>query len=650
MKKAKNVLESVQKEDIIQAVLIADNYDDFFSPVTDIPCLMPIVNRPLLDYTLQCLSAARVQEVIIFTALHSEKIKKFISCGRWGRMTITVIVSDGCRSLGDALRDLDAKALIRSDFILLTGDIVANLKLLPALEHHKKIQKHDKGAAMTLIYKECGLKSRSDEDMVYLAIDSSSGRVLMHQRSSAVKKNINIEVGLLLEHDSIDMRCDLMDTKICICSVTVPPLFSDNFDFQTRDDFVRGLLINEEILASTVYSYVLPSSEYAASVTSWQNYHYISRDIIHRWTYPLVPDVFVDEHYSYKRKHLYIQENVTLAQGCSLVEDVVIGNGSVIQENAEISCSVIGKKCKIAANSSVTNSHLFSNVIVESGCKIDYCVIAEGCILKNGVKLTSCILGPGVILDKDKCLEDCRLQSTKPLGECEAIGEKAYIYVPDDEDDEDGDDSESESEINGGKKRIWRGLKLDSAPFPVDDDSSSESSAEASERGSPIQEDTNLFYNEVVDSLMRGYEDKLPCDNLVLEVNSSRYAYNVTVNEVNYFVVKAVLTLQDDFTWEAISAKLKYFMPLFVNYMRNEMAMADCLQAIEDCAEIHPQLRSIIMKLMHLLYNKDILSEESILKWYKNPRADTIDDVRAKVQPFIKWLEEAEMSEESDED
>uniref|UniRef100_T1HRI4 W2 domain-containing protein n=1 Tax=Rhodnius prolixus TaxID=13249 RepID=T1HRI4_RHOPR len=468
----------------------------------------------------------------------------------------------------------------------------------------------------------------------------------MHNRCSSIKKNINIEVNLLLEHENIDIRCDLLDTKICICSVTVPPLFSDNFDFQTRDDFVRGLLMDEEILASTVYSYVLPSSEYAASVTSWQNYHYISHDVIHRWTYPLVPDMFVDEHYSYKRKHIYIQEDVTLAQGCSLFEDVVIGGGSIIQENVDISCSVIGKKCKISANSSVTNSHLFSNVIIESGCKIDYCVIAEGCVVKEGVKLTSCILGPGVILDKDKVLENVRLQASKPLGEFEAISEKAYEYIPDDEDDNE-EESESDSEIEGVRKRTWRGLKLVPPHATVDD--TSESEASASERGSPVQEDTNLFYNEVVDSLLRGYEDKLPCDNLVLELNSSRFAYNVSVNEVNYYVVKAIVTLKDDFSWEALSAKLKYFMPLFVNYVRNEMAMADCLQAIEDCTEMQPQLVLVIMNLIHLLYKKDILSEESILEWYKNPRSDSIEEIRKKVRPFIYWLEEAETSETEEE-
>lgn len=52
-------------------------------------------------------------------------------------MTVTVMVSQMCRSLGDAMRDLDAKAVIRSDFILVFGDMVGNLNLLPILEHHR---------------------------------------------------------------------------------------------------------------------------------------------------------------------------------------------------------------------------------------------------------------------------------------------------------------------------------------------------------------------------------------------------------------------------------------------------------------------------------------------------------------------------------
>lgn len=65
---------------------------------------------------------------------------------------------------------------------------------------------------------------------------------------------------------------NLKDTHIAICSSSVLPLFSDNFDFQTRDDFVRGLLINEEILGSTIYWHPIKGSQYGASITNWRMY------------------------------------------------------------------------------------------------------------------------------------------------------------------------------------------------------------------------------------------------------------------------------------------------------------------------------------------------------------------------------------------
>lgn len=75
-----------------------------------------------------------------------------------------------------------------------------------------------------------------------------------------------------VDRSHVELRYDLQDTYVAICSPAVPPLFSDNFDFQTRDDFVRGLLMNEEILASTIYWYKLDEAQYAARVSNWQMY------------------------------------------------------------------------------------------------------------------------------------------------------------------------------------------------------------------------------------------------------------------------------------------------------------------------------------------------------------------------------------------
>jgi translation initiation factor eIF-2B subunit epsilon len=98
-----------------------------------------------------------------------------------------------------------------------------------------------------------------------------------------------------------------------------------------------------------------------------------------------------------------------------------------------------------------------------------------------------------------------------------------------------------------------------------------------------------VFFSEVMDSLTRGYDDKLDPENLILEINSSRHAYNVSVKEMNYFVVKALLSLPIE-ACSAISAPnyltefkkmLQDFLPILQNYVRKSDAQLDCLQALE---------------------------------------------------------------------
>lgn len=50
---------------------------------------------------------------------------------------IKVVVSEECLSAGDALRNIDAKSLIKSDFVLVNGDMVSNMKLADIIKEHK---------------------------------------------------------------------------------------------------------------------------------------------------------------------------------------------------------------------------------------------------------------------------------------------------------------------------------------------------------------------------------------------------------------------------------------------------------------------------------------------------------------------------------
>ena len=48
-----------------------------------------------------------------------------------------MLVAQSVQSIGDAMREIDAKGLLRSDFILVRGDLVSNINIEPILTRHK---------------------------------------------------------------------------------------------------------------------------------------------------------------------------------------------------------------------------------------------------------------------------------------------------------------------------------------------------------------------------------------------------------------------------------------------------------------------------------------------------------------------------------
>lgn len=90
----------------------------------------------------------------------------------------------------------------------------------------------------------------------------------------------------------------------------------------------------------------------------------------------------------------------------------------------------------------------------------------------------------------------------------------------------------------------------------------------------------------MIDSLTRGFQEKLKPDNLILEINSSRYAYNMSLKEVNFNVVKALFNLNvireaDEKILSSVNEVFNVFGGVVRNYIKTEESMEDCLSAIE---------------------------------------------------------------------
>lgn len=408
------------------------------------------------------------------------------------------------------------------------------------------------------------------------------------------------------------------------------------------EDFIRGVLMNEEILNSRIYWQQLNPEDYSLPIVSWNAYRILTRDILNRHSFPLTPNATpLLKDFIYMPRSTYKHRNATLAKGCILEKDSILCQNSTVGNDTYVTRSVIGSNCSVGSNVTIKDSYLLSANKVEDDCTIANSVVFSECLVKRGTQMNGCILCPGTDTDNQTRYIDSILESedskicTRQISETEI--DKEFEFFKD-----------------------YSTAELENYSTDVT------TSDEGSERNSPIPDDTHMFLSEVIDSLLRGFQDKLNCENLILEINSSRYAYNVSMSEVTYNVIKAILSLPFHYLSEnketvnnqnyqkTLKIMVTYFHPIIANYVKTEDAQDDCLRAIEEVASTTQELLPFLQRLLHLFYNKDVLSEEKILEWY-NSSDKNIDEfqnnkVRTAIQPFIKWLEEAEEDSSGSED
>ncbi|ERE76668.1 translation initiation factor eIF-2B subunit epsilon-like protein [Cricetulus griseus] len=575
----------------LQAVLVADSFNRRFFPISkDQPrVLLPLANVALIDYTLEFLTASGVQETFVFCCWKAAQIKEHLLKSKWCHPTslnvVRIITSELYRSLGDVLRDVDAKALVRSDFLLIYGDVVSNINITRALEEHRLRRKLQKNVSvMTMIFKESSPShpTRCHEDNVVVAVDSATNRILHFQKTQGLRRfsfPLNLFQG---SRDGVEIRYDLLDCHISICSPQVAQLFTDNFDYQTRDDFVRGLLVNEEPGDNVVLD----------RAYLWQGVRVASGSQIHQ-------SLLCDK--------AEVKERVTLKPHCVLTSQVVVGPDITLPEGSVISLHPPDAE-------EDEDDGQFSD---DSGA------------------------------DQEK--EKVKLKGYNPA-EVGFEGQ-GYLWKAADV------NMEEEEEL---RQSLW-GLTIN-----MEDESETESersmdSEELDSRAvSPQLDDIKVFQNEVLGTLQRGKEENISCDNLVLEINSLKYAYNISLKEVMQVLSHVVLefplqqmdSLLDPNRYCAMLLPLlKAWSPVFRNYIKRAADHLEALAAIEDFFLEHETLVTSMAKVLMAFYQLEILAEETILSWFsQRDITDKGQQLRknGQLQRFIQWLKEAE--EESSED
>nr|CAB3241573.1 translation initiation factor eIF-2B subunit epsilon-like [Phallusia mammillata] len=615
-------------------------------------CLFPLANRPLLSYTLEFLASCEVKHVYVYCCHLAGQVKDYLSKSKWMKESspckVTPIVSADFTSLGDVMRDVDQKSLFESDFLVVPGDIVSNVQLKIPLEEHRIRREKDKNVPlMTLLMSKSSPKHRlrSQEDTVVIASDSITKRVL-HYHKGCEQKKVMFPMSIFENPlHKVEIRYDLIDSGIWICAPQVPTLFTDNFDYQTQLDFVKGILINEEFLGNQIHMHVI-DSQYCARVNNLHTFDVVSKNVVSRWTYPFVPDFCYDDLDSKSEgRYTLLRHNVYIHQDCSLEHDTVVRDNCIIGpktrigNRCQITNSVIGAGCKIADDCCIDNCYIWDNVEIGNCCTLNKSVICNNvhmlekvtleahCALCEKVKIgPNCTLQRGTTIYLQMNNDEESIKKSFDVGE---VGNEGQGYVWKTEDNDD---------INDLEQAFW-GMSLQDYHNTVSESQIEEEESDADSdllsddeddaenlELLTIDDDLTIFQREVKESLLGGFEEKIDCDNLILEINSSKYAYNMSVKDVVQTVMRASLEIADlrktsdkDF-FPCLKSILLYLTPLLCKYNKSSSSQLDYLYTLEEFASQHEQTANVMVKILMFLYENDVVCEEVILHWNSNPK------------------------------
>jgi len=163
---------------------------------------------------------------------------------------------------------------------------------------------------------------------------------------------------------------------------------------------------------------------------------------------------------------------------------------------------------------------------------------------------------------------------------------------------------------------------------------------------------------DMIRSLRYNISNEKPIKEIVVDLRESVKKNNLQESEAVTMIWSAVMAStewnkKEDLVLEQALKHLKQYIPLFAAFTssaRSEMVLINKIQ--EFCYDNQNFLKCF-NKIVLLFYKTEVLSEEVILKWYKDahiPKGWTV--FMDQMKKFIEWLEaaESESEEESDEE
>ncbi|CEF63965.1 Translation initiation factor eIF-2B subunit epsilon [Strongyloides ratti] len=605
-------------------VIVGDNFSKTFTPpLLDDPWVgQKLCGLPLIDFILISLARTPVTNVVVMSSNFPNKWKEYYSKKYYNHFwKINFVEQKTANCVGDILREVRQRNLLNMDFIL-----IPNILTLISGDFKKEISEFEEGRIKNHNHLITCLYVQSHDSQNLFVINSENAKIVnfhtdVKSRKTKIKKNAFTE--------NLQYCSNLKPLPLWICGKEVFDVFGENFDLTDIEDVMRHILANEEVMCVYTCMRQVSGNSYAAEANDFIEWIGLQSKFLRSCFYPLKPiQVAVDNNPNVNLLQLY--HSVYIGHNR---KDLNFRSKGVTTSNSRRSYIgwVPNKSADLQLE--IIDSSIAGAVNLVKGSSFKHC--------KN------CKIGKEVFIGNDVTIPDNQ-----------EIHDNAMIFSKPVE----HDDNRFISTKNGNYY-IWKTTKdvhlwqknKEAFNFKCivkdiftnfDENKNSDDEVDNTDHigDSSIKTEQNCletFAIEVKDSMLATLQSSNPFDkgnisSLILEINSSKMVHNVHMDGVCLTVMTTLLQIEENMTWKRLNELLTGWKPIIKNYFNDHHSIKLILVAIEDIVKNNDTLSKLMVKVIHMLYNEDILSEMVVIEWYEKLAED--HRLKADSKVLYEWL------------
>jgi NDP-sugar pyrophosphorylase family protein len=342
----------------MQALILAGGKGTRLRPLTVYTPkpIVPILNRPLLQYQISILSRAGIKDITLSLSYQPNKIEDILGDGSDFGVNLRFLTEPS--PMGTAGAYKFAAGAIRETTVVFNGDILTDVDVTHVVETHRR--------------------NAAEATILLTPVDDPS-------KFGLVESGADGEVIRFLEKPSPEVIASLPTTTINAGLYILEPSVLDLIPAEENRSFeydVFPLLIERK---RRFFAHVI-QDEYWRDVGTPASYLSAHHDFLSGWIKQFfgAGDAVSD-----------------IATTADIDKLSIIGEGSIIKPHAKITNSVIGPGVHVDEKASIANSVIWAHTRISSSAEIDGAIIGKSCYIGR-----NCSIRPGAVLGDKTSLPD----------------------------------------------------------------------------------------------------------------------------------------------------------------------------------------------------------------------------------------------------